>query len=92
MAERRNKLDIVFDILNSIQNKRGSIKPTHLLYKSNLSHDGMKRYLGELKNSEMVSESQDDKTGKKMIHLTDKGYKFLEEYSRMKDFTESFGL
>lgn len=92
MAERRNKLDIIFDILNSIQNKRGSIKPTHLLYKSNLSHDGMKRYLGELKDSEMVFESEDEKTKKKMIHLTEKGYKFLEEYSKVKNFTESFGL
>lgn len=92
MAERRNKLDIIFDILRAIQNKRGSIKPTHLLYKSNLSHDGMKRYLGELMDNGMVEENEDAKSKKKMILLTDKGFKFIEEYRKVKDFTESFGF
>ncbi len=48
MIERRNKLEIIKDILNVIYEKNGKIKPTHLLYKSNLSHAKMKIYLNEL--------------------------------------------
>ncbi|HII14763.1 MAG TPA: hypothetical protein HA362_00460 [Nanoarchaeota archaeon] len=92
MAERRNKLEIIYDILKSIQDKRGMIKPTHLLYKSNLSHDGMKRYIDELKASNMLAETEDPKTGNKMFVLTEKGCKFLEEYNKVRAFTDSFGL
>lgn len=92
MAERRNKLDIVYDILKAIQDKRGSIKPTHLLYKSNLSHDGMKRYIEELKAGGMLTEEEEPKTGKKKFLITEKGCKFLEEYNKVKMFTESFGI
>ena len=38
MTERRTKMDIIFDMLTAIQDKGGHILPTHLLYKSNLSH------------------------------------------------------
>jgi len=92
MAERRNRLDIIFDILKAIQDKRGSIKPTHLLYKSNLSHDGMKRYIAELMESDMIGEEGEPKTGKKKFTLSEKGCKFLEEYGKVKEFTDSFGL
>ena len=92
MAERRNRLDIIFDILKAIQNKRGSIKPTHLLYKSNLSHDGMKRYIAELKESKMIGEEEEPKTKKKKFIITDKGCKFIEEYMKVKEFTDSFGI
>jgi len=92
MAERRNKLDIIFDILKAIQDKRGVIKPTHLLYKSNLSHEGMKRYVEELKARNMLAETEDAKSGNKMFTITEEGYKFLEKYKQIKEFTESFGF
>lgn len=92
MAERRNKLEIIYDILKSIQDKRGMIKPTHLLYKSNLSHDGMKRYIDELKSNSMLTEAEDPKSGNKMFTITEKGCKFLEEYKKVVEFTNSFGF
>ncbi|MDD4877421.1 MAG: winged helix-turn-helix domain-containing protein [Candidatus Nanoarchaeia archaeon] len=93
MAERRNRLEIIYDILKSIQDKRNMmIKPTHLLYKSNLSHDGMKRYIDELKASNMIMETEDPKTKNKMFTLTEKGLKFLEEYNKVRAFTDSFGI
>jgi len=45
--ERRNKLNIIYDILGVIQ-KRGEIKKTHIMYQANLSHNQMKLYLDEL--------------------------------------------
>lgn len=90
MAERREKLDIIKDILEAIRDKGGAIKPTHLLYKSNLSHDSMKRYVSELMDRELLAELE-DKTGKKFT-ITDKGLKFLTDYQQIKEFTDSFGF
>ncbi|MDP3918295.1 MAG: winged helix-turn-helix domain-containing protein [Nanoarchaeota archaeon] len=90
MTERREKLDIIKDILEAIRDKGGNIKPTHLLYKSNLSHDSMKRYVGELMIKEMVQELP-EKRGKKYT-ITDKGLKFLTDYEQIRQFTDSFGF
>jgi predicted transcriptional regulator len=45
MGARRSRLELVFDILQAIQNKGGKIKPTHLIYKSNLSHKLLISYM-----------------------------------------------
>jgi predicted transcriptional regulator len=90
MAERRDRLKTIYDMLNSIQEKGGKIKPTHLLYKSNLSHGKMQLYLSELLENGMVKEEFHD--ANKIYCITDKGIKFLNEYRRIKEFTASFGL
>jgi len=88
--KRRGKLEIINDMLKSIQNKGGKIKPTHLLYKSNLSHSKMKEYLTELIGKKMIEETLDK--DKKMFVITQKGYEFLSEFERIKEFSDSFGL
>lgn len=70
--------------------KGGRIKPTHLLYKSNLSYKKMLEYLDELKEKGMVQESESE--GKKMYHITDKGAEYIQEYKKIKEFSDSFGL
>lgn len=90
MSKRRSKVQIVFDILNSIKIKGGKIKPTHLLYKSNLSHNMMNEYLLELMNKSLISEELEKKN--KLYVLTDKGYTYLAEFDRVQKFMESFGL
>jgi len=87
---RRNKIEIINDILASIQNKNGKIKPTHLLYKSNLSYKKMNEYIAELIEKDMMNEKKVDKN--KYYIITDKGLKFISEFKKMRDFTESFGL
>ena len=87
---KRSKLDIVYDMLRAIEEKGGKIIPTHLLYKSNLSHQRMKLYLEELKQKNLIIESQTkDKTH---FELTDAGRKFIQDYRKMKEFTQAFGL
>jgi len=89
-TKRRSKLEMVNDMLKAIQNKGGKIKPTHLLYKSNLSHSKMKEYLDELMSKGLVEEiMQNDK---RMFSITEKGYNFLTEFEKIRDFSESFGL
>jgi predicted transcriptional regulator len=87
---RRNKLEIVRDVLKSIQMKGGTIKPTHLLYKSNLSHNRLKEYVTELTGKRLIEETE--LKGKSMISLTQEGYEFLEKFDRLKEFTDTFGL
>jgi predicted transcriptional regulator len=90
MSEKRDRMQIIQDILLSIQRKGGRIKPTHLLYKSNLSYQRMNLYLEELMEKGLVAKDFDDEN--KFFTLTDKGYQFLAEYQRMSEFTKSFGL
>ncbi len=90
MTERRTKMDIVYDMLHAIQEKGGSILPTHLLYKSNLSHGRLKQYVDELKVKALVTEIE--KKGKMQYVLTDQGVKFLANYRQLREFTDAFGL
>ncbi|RZD32377.1 MAG: hypothetical protein CXT77_00450 [uncultured DHVE6 group euryarchaeote] len=87
---RRTRIDIINDMLLAIVNKGGTIKPTHLLYKSNLSHTLMKEYIRELISKKLIME-QPEKRGKS-FRITDKGRQFSREYKKMKEFQESFGL
>jgi len=90
MGSRRNKLEIINDILRSIQEKGGRIKPTHLMYKSNLSHQRMKEYIDELKGKNMIMEEQEE--DRHFFVLTDKGFEFLANYKKLREFTETYGL
>jgi len=90
MQERRTKLEIVNDMLRAIQEKGGRIKPTHLLYKSNLSHNRMNSYLDYLKNKELIEENT--VKNKKVFQLTDKGFSFLENYKKVREFSDAFGI
>ena len=96
MGSRRSRLELIFDILLAIQNKGGRIKPTHLMYKSNLSHKLLNTYLEELIQKELVviEEMQVKKkqTTNKTVVITEKGLGFLAEFRRMREFTDAFGL
>ena len=90
MSKKRNRLEIIKDILEVIKNKSGKVKPTHILYKSNLSHQMMEQYINELKQKEMILEG---KMGNGKTYLiTNKGVDYLSKYKMISEFTESFGL
>jgi predicted transcriptional regulator len=90
MKEKRGRLEIIHDILLAIQNRNGRIKPTHLLYKSNLSYQRMNIYLDELMKKGLIDKDFDDKN--KFYILTDKGYRFIVEFNRIREFSDSFGI
>jgi len=89
MPERRNKLQIIIDILNLLQ-KKGRVKPTHLLYGGNLSYDRLKKYIKELEEKNLIEEIIEK--DKKFYKLTDKGHSFLDEVRKIKEVTDAFGL
>ncbi|MDP3734663.1 MAG: winged helix-turn-helix domain-containing protein, partial [Nanoarchaeota archaeon] len=86
MGSRRSRLELIFDILLAIQNKGGRIKPTHLMYKSNLSHKLLNAYLDELVEKELVLieeiQAKKRQSNTKMVIITDKGLGFLAEFRR----------
>jgi predicted transcriptional regulator len=90
MKQKRERLDIIHDILRVIRDNRNLVKPTHLLYKSNLSHKMMKEYLNELMEKRLISMEMKGKTT--YYSLTDKGFEYLNKYSVVLDFMDSFGL
>ncbi|MEA3430117.1 MAG: winged helix-turn-helix domain-containing protein [Nanoarchaeota archaeon] len=88
---RRTKLDIINDMLVSMREKGGKIKPTHLMYKANLSHKLLNTYLDDLVSNEMVTEIKSKENYTYLI-ITDKGLEFLTEFQKMKEFQKSFGI
>ncbi|MEK6850829.1 MAG: winged helix-turn-helix domain-containing protein [Nanoarchaeota archaeon] len=83
-------MEIIRDILEVIKNKSGKVKPTHILYKSNLSHQMMELYLMELKEKELITQG---KLGNgKTYFITQKGIDYLSQYRMISEFTQSFGL
>jgi len=90
MNKRRSRLDIICDMLTAIQDKGGKIKPTHLMYKANLSHNLLNVYLEELVEKTMVKELKIDEY--RYLIITDKGMEFIQNIRKMKEFQEAFGL
>ena len=89
MTKKREKLEIIRDILLAIKGK-GEIKPTRLLYSSNLSPQMFKEYIYLLLQKEFIKKSSIK--GKKSFSLTNKGRHFLEEYKTIENLIKNFGL
>ena len=91
MNRKRERLEIIYDILKAIQDKGGNVKPTHILYKSNLSHQMLIDYMSELIEKKFISESIDKKNNKK-YSLTEKGFNYIRDFSVISSYVESYGL
>ena len=76
---RRSKMEIYIDILRVISD--GNHKPTHIMYRANLSWERLKRYLkflgsqGLLKNVERTQGSN--------YELTEKGRELLKYFRKI---------
>jgi len=90
VVKKRERLEIIRDILKVIRGSR-AIKPTRLLYASNLSPQMFKDYINELLDKKFI-EFKEDKDGKKEFSLMKKGQEFLEKYKIIEEFVGGFGL
>ncbi len=88
-ARYRSKGRIFADILRAVKESEAA-KPTHILYKANLSHDRLTKYLTMLEESGLLAKKVD---GDKVEYsITEKGEQFLLEFRRMEQFADAFGL
>ncbi|HLP79660.1 MAG TPA: winged helix-turn-helix domain-containing protein [Acidobacteriota bacterium] len=90
MKRKRDRLEVIYDILSTISAKSGTIKPTHILYKSNLSHSMMEEYMEELLEKGFIEQAEHK--GSRTYVITPKGLEYLQKYKFIKEFVESFGL
>ena len=91
IKRKRERLEMIFDILNIIRNHQNSIKPTPLLRQSNLSSQSFTEYLTELLEKDLIKEITDENE-RKFLTLTDKGFKYLDKYKLILGFIEEFEL
>jgi predicted transcriptional regulator len=87
---KRERLEVIFDILRTVRDHQNKIKPTKLLHSSNLSPQMFKEYMQEMLDKGFVAELNAE--GKKHYSLTDKGFAFLEQYKTIVKFIDDFGL
>lgn len=90
MSAKRDRLQVIHDILKAIQDKNGLIKPTHILYKANLSSQMLSEYLRDLIEREFIVETPT--TRGRTYSLTEKGFHYLREYKTIVEFIDVFGL
>lgn len=90
MERKRNRVEIIHDMLRIMQEKGGRIRKTHLMYKANLSHKQMTSYLQELETNGLVEHFQEKE--KNLIRITNKGREFFVQYAQMREFEKTFGL
>ena len=98
MAKKRERLEVIHDILAAVRDHGNKIKPTRLLHASNLSPQMFRDYIEELLRkgflTEQILEGQGFRDGeaKKQYSLKTKGFEFLERYKTIIELIENFGL
>lgn len=90
ITKKRERLEVIKDILTAVRDSR-EIKPTRLLYASNLSPQMFKEYVEELIKKGFLAVNALD-NNKKTIKISKKGNDFLEEYKTIERFVDNFGL
>jgi len=83
-------MQVIADILRVIESEDGMTKPTHILYKANLSHKLLKDYINTLLQKgfiEVVIEKN-----RTYYKITEKGKNFINEFRKIEKFAQVFGL
>ena len=91
MAKKRDRLEIIYNMLKIIQEHNNSIKPTPLLRYTNISSQSFSEYYKELIEKGFIREEK-QKNGRIYVTLTDKGFNYLEKYQYILGFIDEFEL
>lgn len=63
----------------------GTLK-THIMYKANLSHRQLDKYITYLTDNAMLRIVSDPVNGKVRYEVTEKGLEYLKDYSRLTNY------
>ena len=80
---RRSPMEMICDILKVVSG--GPTKPTHILYKANMSWKVLSSYLEFLTSSGMLDKEDQEGGKRSTYHLTSKGRKILRLYDGLKE-------
>jgi predicted transcriptional regulator len=89
--KKRDRLEIIKDILEILRDKGEKVRPTHIMYKANLSHQMLTEYTTELIEKKLIEQTK-DKKGKKIFLITKKGLGYLKDFNVIRGFVDSYGL
>ncbi|MHB2035629.1 MAG: winged helix-turn-helix domain-containing protein [Nitrososphaerales archaeon] len=78
---RRSRMETFCDILRAIG--AGAEKPTHIMYKANLSWTVMQIYIKSLETQGLVIANADQ--GKRLYHLSEKGFQLLSQFMTIRE-------
>jgi predicted transcriptional regulator len=90
LIQKRERLEIIYDILVLINNNHNQIKPTPLLRKSNLCSSQFEKYIQELLDKNFIEIIFID--SKKHYRLTKKGFEYISKYKIILRIIEDFDL
>ncbi|MGA2791306.1 MAG: winged helix-turn-helix domain-containing protein [Candidatus Bathyarchaeia archaeon] len=79
----RTKVEILGSILKVAGH--GTLK-THIMYRANLSHRQLEKYLAFLENKGLLIEFVAEETGTNLYKVTEKGNEFLKEYTHLSEY------
>ena len=79
----RTRVEILGSILTVAG--RGTLK-THIMYKANLSHRQLEKYLTFLENKGLITQFVDQETSTNRYKVTEKGIEFLKEYTHLSEY------
>ena len=82
ITTNRTRLEILASVLGVAHS--GALK-THIMYKANLSHKQLEKYLKFLKTQGLLEEVPESYETGRFYRVTEKGIQFLKDYARVSD-------
>jgi predicted transcriptional regulator len=82
-ANRRSRMETFCDILSAIG--QGAQRPTHVMYRANLSWTVLQQYLSVLIQRDLVKCDDDGGAGARLYSLTHRGFQVLKQFLTIRD-------
>jgi predicted transcriptional regulator len=83
-------MQVIADILRVIDSESGKTKPTHILYRANLSHKLLREHLNTLLQKGLVEVVIEK--NRTYYKITEKGRNFINEFRKIEKLAQVFGL
>ncbi|MEM2886206.1 MAG: winged helix-turn-helix domain-containing protein [Thermoproteota archaeon] len=84
--KNRSGLEILASIVSATA---GGARKTHVMYKANLSHSQLQRYLAFLESRGLVKITDSPDSSGQIYEATEKGMHFLKDYMRLDKYLNS---
>lgn len=83
MHANRTRIEIFANVLTVAQDV---VLKTHIMYKANLSHKQLEKYLSHLLLNGLIEQIYNTSDRGNRFRITQKGAQFLEDYSRLSSY------